>query len=113
MRLAQTPLKQLFEQHWLFCVQALPVASRLLPWQQTLPAQPLAGGVQVVPLHVVTGLAQALLKQLPEQHWLPWVHALPLARRLSPWQQMAPAQPLAGGVHVVPSQVGTRLVQTL
>jgi hypothetical protein len=47
------------------------------PRQQVLPAQPLAGGLHAVPPHWVAVLAQKPLKQLPEQHWLPWVHGSP------------------------------------
>jgi hypothetical protein len=45
--------------------------------QHSLPAQPLAGGWQVVPLQLVTVAAQTLLKQLFEQQSPFWVQAVP------------------------------------
>jgi hypothetical protein len=57
----------------------LPQPDVSAPRQQVLPAQPLAGGLQAVPPHWVTWSAQKPLKQLPEQHSLPWVHGSPFS----------------------------------
>jgi hypothetical protein len=81
--------------------------------QQTFSAQPRAGGLHVVPLHVVTGLAQTALKQMVEQQSLSWVQACPVAKQLAlahcpVWLQLWPLgqvpqlPPQPSGPHALP-----------
>jgi hypothetical protein len=76
------------------------------PAQHVWPAQPLAGGVQVIPEQSVTFWAQTLLKQLSAQHSLPCVQGWPSTFRQRPPQHRCPVGQVKHSSPPVPHNCG-------